>query len=195
MAVVLNEESVLAQPFGVRASRKRLITTSNIPETNILLDRWTLDPGGDVDVNLSSTSVAWFHLLEGESTIQWSGSKDRLDNAHAVFLAPGSRARMTTATGAHVLYVEVPHAARFGVEEASGAPRSRIIDWKREPLLDSKHDSRKRIYMATPKLIGTRAMKCEIDHLSPLHLRLQAPARGRRTLQVRGGRHRNGICG
>jgi quercetin dioxygenase-like cupin family protein len=32
----------------------------------------------------------------------------------------------------------------------------------REPVLDSEHDARKRIYLVTPKLFGTRAIKGEM---------------------------------
>jgi quercetin dioxygenase-like cupin family protein len=38
----------------------------------------------------------------------------------------------------------------------------KVVDWAREPVLDSKHDARKRIYVATPKLTGTKALKAEI---------------------------------
>jgi quercetin dioxygenase-like cupin family protein len=162
MAVVFNEHDVAAEPFGSGATRQRLITAAGIPGSSVLLDRWTLAPGAEVQVHVPSTSVAWFHLLEGVAAFAWPAGTDRLDEAHAVFLASGSQARLASSDGATVLYVEVPHAERYGVEDGSASPTSRVIDWKREPLLDSKHDSRKRIYMATPKLFGTRAMKCEM---------------------------------
>ena len=36
------------------------------------------------------------------------------------------------------------------------------MDWTREPVLDSEHDARKRIYLVTPKLFGTKAVKGEM---------------------------------
>jgi quercetin dioxygenase-like cupin family protein len=36
------------------------------------------------------------------------------------------------------------------------------VDWKREPVLQSEHDARKRIYLVTPKLFGTKAIKGEM---------------------------------
>ncbi len=38
----------------------------------------------------------------------------------------------------------------------------RVMDWTREPVLDSVHDNRKRIYLVTPKLFGTKAVKGEM---------------------------------
>ena len=37
-----------------------------------------------------------------------------------------------------------------------------MVDWTREPVLDSEHDARKRIYLVTPKLFGTKAVKGEM---------------------------------
>ncbi len=38
----------------------------------------------------------------------------------------------------------------------------RLTDWTREPVLDSEHDARKRIYLVTPGLFGTKAVKGEM---------------------------------
>lgn len=162
MAVVFNEHDVAPEPHGIRAKRQRLITAAGVPGTRVLLDRWTLAPGGEVPVQVPATGAAWFHVLEGEADFTWPDGAERLGDAHAAFLAAGSQARLASQAGATVLYVEVPDAAQYGVDENATVPATRVIDWKREPLLDSKHDSRKRIYMATPKLFGTRAMKCEM---------------------------------
>jgi len=37
-----------------------------------------------------------------------------------------------------------------------------VVDWTCEPVLASEHDARKRIYVATPALFGTKAIKCEM---------------------------------
>jgi quercetin dioxygenase-like cupin family protein len=37
-----------------------------------------------------------------------------------------------------------------------------LTDWTREPVLDSEHDARKRIYLVTPGLFGTKAVKGEM---------------------------------
>lgn len=61
-----------------------------------------------------------------------------------------------------LLYVEIPDVGRVDSDFSAASVRSNVLDWTREPVLDSKHDARKRIYMATPKLFGTRAIKCEM---------------------------------
>jgi quercetin dioxygenase-like cupin family protein len=54
------------------------------------------------------------------------------------------------------------HAARFDPQMKTTPPQMRIVDWTQEPVLDSEHDARKRIYMVTPKLFGTHAIKGEM---------------------------------
>jgi quercetin dioxygenase-like cupin family protein len=63
---------------------------------------------------------------------------------------------------AQVLFAEVPTAADLDPGLSDAPPPLRVIDWKREPVLDSEHDARKRIYLVTPKLFGTKAIKGEM---------------------------------
>jgi quercetin dioxygenase-like cupin family protein len=61
----------------------------------------------------------------------------------------------------------VPDAQRFD-PDINDMPRVlRHTDWTREPILESEHDARKRIYMATPALAGTNAFKGEMITYPP----------------------------
>jgi quercetin dioxygenase-like cupin family protein len=85
-----------------------------------------------------------------------------LTDAHIALLPPGFQGALQSAGGAALLYAEVPEAACFDPGFDSNPPRFRIVDWTQEPVLDSRHDARKRIYVATPKLFGTKAIKGEM---------------------------------
>ena len=66
-----------------------------------------------------------------------------------------------------VLVARVPDAQRFD-PDINDMPRGlRHTDWTREPILESEHDARKRIYMATPALAGTNAFKGEMITYPP----------------------------
>lgn len=162
MAIILNEAEIAAERFGHSARRQRLIGEPRMKGTNVLLDRVAIVPGGTVDLEVPAGGVVWLHVLEGEARLSYSRDGQRLAHEHAAFLAPRCQARLESAAGAVLLCVEVPEASRFDPDLAAHAPGSRVIDWTREPLLDSRHDARKRIYMATPKLFGTRAIKAEM---------------------------------
>ena len=162
MAVHFNEASVAAEAFGVNAARQRLLTEARVSGTNIHLDRWTLRAGGAVELDVPTKNLAWFQMLEGESTFSSPDGELALTRSHIAFLPPGFKGKLTSSAGAVLLYAEVPDAARFDANFTAKPPELRVVDWTREPVLDSEHDARKRIYVVTPKLFGTRALKGEM---------------------------------
>ena len=162
MAITFNERAVDAQSFGVNATRQRLLTEARVKGTNVLLDRWTLGPGAVIELGLAVRDLAWFQLLEGEATLSSATGSQPLTTAHVAFLPPGFRGTLAAHNDAVVLYAEVPDAARFDPQLVAEPPQLRIVDWTREPVLDSEHDARKRIYLVTPKLFGTKAIKGEM---------------------------------
>jgi len=162
MATTFSERAVEAQSFGVNATRQRLLTEARVKGTHVLLDRWTLGPGAVIELGLAVRDLAWFQLLEGEATLSSVADSHPLTTAHVAFLPPGFRGTLAARSDAVVLYAEVPDAARFDPQLAVQPPQLRIVDWTREPVLDSEHDARKRIYLVTPKLFGTKAIRGEM---------------------------------
>jgi quercetin dioxygenase-like cupin family protein len=129
-----------------------------VPGTAILLDRLTIAPSGETWLAVPAGSVAWLQVLEGQAQLD----RDTLTDAHVAFLPPGFAASLRTQAGAALLYGEIPQAAKLDPSFASNPPSFRLADWTREPVLDSEHDARKRIYLVTPKLFGTKAVKGEM---------------------------------
>lgn len=165
MAFTINEADVSREPVDGAASgheRQRLITRARVPAARVLLDRWTLSGNGTARLTIPADSLAWFQILEGEVVLHGCGRNDALDASHIVFLPPGFSGTLAAATGAVLLVAEVPDAARHDPAFSASPPGFRIVDWTREPVLDSEHDARKRIYVVTPKLFDTRALKGEM---------------------------------
>jgi quercetin dioxygenase-like cupin family protein len=162
MAVTFNERSVDAQSFGVHAYRQRLLTEARVKGTRVLLDRWTLGPGAVIELGLAESELAWLQLLEGEAVLSSIAGSQPLSADHVAFLPPGFLGTLTPHNEATVLYAEVPDAARFDPQLTAQASKLRVVDWTREPVLDSEHDARKRIYLVTPRLAATKAVKGEM---------------------------------
>ena len=162
MAAIFNESTVAGEPAGKGASRQHLLTKTRIPGAGIVLDRLTLGPGGETRLAVPATSVAWCQVLDGEALLTYGGNRQTLSDIHVALLPPGFSARVNSERGAALLYGEIPHAARFDPGFAENPPPFRLTDWTREPVLNSEHDARKRIYLVTPKLFGTKAVKGEM---------------------------------
>jgi quercetin dioxygenase-like cupin family protein len=168
MASIFNESAVPAMEAGRGAGRQPLLTPARVPGSGILLDRLTLQGGGELRLSVPSTSVAWLQPLAGESLLRQGAQRQALtdaqilSDANVAFLPPGFAANLSSAGSAALLYGEVPNAARFDPNFTRNPPPFRLTDWTREPVLDSEHDARKRIYLVTPKLFGTKAVKGEM---------------------------------
>jgi quercetin dioxygenase-like cupin family protein len=163
VAVQVNESAVAAEPAGDGISRQRLLDQTRVARTRVTLDRLTLAPGAGLPLDVAADGLVWFQLLGGAATLSGDGRKPQaLTESHVVFLPPGFRGRLTAEGGATLILAEAPRAADLDPGFAENPPALRVIDWTREPVLDSEHDARKRIYLATPKLFGTHAIKGEM---------------------------------
>ena len=162
MAISFNQSGVAHEPAGQGATRQRLLSRDKQTETNILLDRLTLADGGEVELSVAGADIGWFQMLEGRATLTLDHRREELSDGHVAFLPPGARARLRATGSAALLYATVPDAGRFDKSFASTPPPYRAIDWRREPVLDSQHDARKRIYLVTPKMFGTKVLKGEM---------------------------------
>jgi quercetin dioxygenase-like cupin family protein len=162
MAVSFNQNSVQAQPLSRGVARQRLLTEARVPGTKVFLDRLTLDPAAALELNVAHDSVAWFQILEGKPALRHVGVRAELTDAHIAFLPPGFCGTLAATDKATLIYAEVPKAVRHDPRLQTHPPQLRIVDWTLEPVLDSVHDARRRIYIATPKLFDTDAIKGEM---------------------------------
>jgi quercetin dioxygenase-like cupin family protein len=162
MAITINESAVTALPAGAKVRRQPLLTAQHTKDGKVLLDRVSVDAGGTHVLSTAHTDLAWIQILDGEAALTHAGNVEKLNHAHIVFLPPGFSGALATVGGVEFIHATVPHAARFDPAFTSAPPIFKVVDWTCEPMLDSEHDARKRIYVATPKLFGTRAIKGEM---------------------------------
>lgn len=167
MAIQVNVDAVPPQPCGVAATRRPLLTRELVPGTNILLEQIDLSPAGSLEVDIAASDIGWFQMLSGRLAYTCSGDQRRteageIDQSHLVFLPAGCQTTLRSAGGASLLLARVPGAHRFDSSFSAASTAFRTVDWQREPVLDSQHDARQRIYLVTPKLFGTKVLKGEM---------------------------------
>jgi mannose-6-phosphate isomerase-like protein (cupin superfamily) len=161
MAITVNAGSAERDIAGLIV-RERLISRARVREAKVLLDRVTLEPGATLELQIGASDLAWLQILDGEATLDRANAIDRLGDAHSVFLPAGMTGTLRARRHTTILYAHVPDAHAPNAASAAHAPGYGIVDWTREPVLDSRHDARKRIYLVTPKLFGTRGIKAEM---------------------------------
>ena len=157
MALSFNEQSISPEPAG-GARRQRLLDPAHVPGIRFSVERLSLLAGSRLALKTQATELAWFQVLQGEATL----GGERLTDAHVVFLPPGFEDALTSGQGAVLLLARIPDVARHDASFDTGQLGLRIVDWTREPVLESQYDARKRIYLVTPKLFATKAIKGEM---------------------------------
>lgn len=162
MAISFNESSVWAEVLTPGVERQRLLTVGRVPRTKVLLDRVKLAAGASMTLRVGTGDIAWFQMLEGETALTHGSARLALGSTQIVFMPAEFSGTLTTKAGAVFLHAQVPNAVRLDPDFPNQPPQFRVVDWTREPVLDSEHDARKRVYVATPKLFGTRAIKGEM---------------------------------
>jgi quercetin dioxygenase-like cupin family protein len=167
VSAVLKLSEAAPEEIGVGATRRTIVDPARLPEANVVLSHWHMEPRGSAEITVSGESLAWLFVLKGEGRIVGSSEGLVISSAHTGCLAPGFTGRLESDAGMAMLHVEIPQAGRFDASFAATPPATRIVDWTREPVLHSKHDARRRIYVATPELFASAVIKAEIIFYPP----------------------------
>ena len=167
MGFLVNHDSVEAQSLSGGALRQRLVDTKQLPGTACLFDRVTFDAGTAMDLAVDATAVIWGQVLAGSATLLTNDAPRPLAELDAFLLPPGFTGTLRSDDGAELVVLTVPDAAGLDPDLASIGSQPQFVDLSLEPLLQSEHDERKRIYMASKALFGTTAVAGEIVIFPP----------------------------
>lgn len=163
MVCIVNQASVAAASAGRGVERRTLLDRERVAGARVEVDRLSFQPGAEMPLALEADCLGWFLMLRGALEYAVDGSVHALQEAHAVVVPMAAAGTLRAGVaGAEVLLARVPQASRLDPGIAERPPALRIVDWAHEPVLDSRHDARRRIYVATPKLTGSKAIKAEI---------------------------------
>ena len=119
--------------------------------------RLILPPGEHLSEQVGTDDLIWILVLSGCGTL----GDESIDGSSVVVAEPGCHLSLVATQSLDLLWARVPKASRFDAKIGLGNS-IRIVDWTREPVLQSEHDARTRIYMTTPALTGTTAVKAEM---------------------------------
>jgi quercetin dioxygenase-like cupin family protein len=155
-------------PFIIRANERArteltagitsevVLSPADLPDSRLTVEVLTLEPSAHVTMNTGNTELAWLQVLDGDISIDGIPT----DRFIVTMWARGATLNVTADSRAEVLVCRVPHAIDYDPDLVQDAVRR--IDWSTEPVLNSEHDSRQRIYLASTGLWGTEAVKGEM---------------------------------
>ena len=162
MAIHFNQSTIAPIITADGVARQPLLNKQRVPDILFELDRLTISPGGHKALTIAPGELAWFHMIDGTATIHTAGRELSVGASHIGLLPPSFEGSLVSDAGATLLLALVPNVERLDPAISTDPPPFRVIDWQDEPLLQSEHDARKRIYIVTPKMFGTRAIRGEM---------------------------------
>ena len=167
MGEIISEGDVAGEVLDGGARRQRLIDTVRIEGTKCLFDRVTFGPTTSMTIDVASTDIVWGQVLGGSAEFTGGDTGRPLSELDAFFLPPGTHATISSADGAEIVTLTVPDAVALDPDLTSIQAGPQFVDLSQEPLLQSEHDERQRIYMASKALFGTTALAGEIVIFPP----------------------------
>ena len=162
MAIHFNQSTVAPIVGADGIARQPLLNEQRVPGILFALDRLTVPPGGRKDIAIAAGELAWFQMIAGTAVLHTAARALALTTNHIGLLPPGFTGVLASDNGATLLFASVPDAKKLDPSIGTDPPPFRVLDWQDEPLLQSEHDARKRIYIVTPKMFGTRAIRGEM---------------------------------
>ena len=161
MPIIVRGAEVAAEAIGAGISKQSLLSPENTGSDNVLLDLLSFETGAAFDLALSEDTFGWLQVLDGSGSL--SGHDRELEPNGVTYLPLGYAGTFSAAAhGTRLLMATVPDAVRFDPDVAGTPSDVRTTDWSNEPVLQSEHDARTRIYMATRTLTGTSAYRGEM---------------------------------
>lgn len=161
MPVIVRGSEVAAEAVGAGVNRQSLLSPENTGSDNVLLDLLTFESGATFELAFGEDTFGWLQVLDGSGAL--AGYDRELEPNGVTYLPLGYAGTFSAAIdGTRLLLATVPNAVRFDPDVAGAPSGVQTTDWTNEPVLQSEHDARTRIYMATRTLTGTSAYRGEM---------------------------------
>ena len=166
MPVIVRKKDYKLIKVSAGCEVAHLLNPEVIGNDQIILDYIKIASGSEYDIKLDSGAVGWIQLLAGTGILD--GVSHPLNSNLILYLPRGLHTRyISEQSTSELLIAQIPNANRFDSEIENMPKQVCYTDWTREPILESEHDARKRIYLATPTLAGTNAFKGEMITYPP----------------------------
>jgi len=161
MPVIVRGAEVPARPVAAGVVQRTLLSTERTGSDNVLLDLYTFDEGAAFEIEFDAGTFGWLQVLAGTGSL--TDYEPALETSGVTYLPLGYAGTFSaSAAGTRLLLATVPAAARFDADVATAPRAVQTTDWTHEPVLQSEHDARTRIYMATRTLTGTSVYRGEM---------------------------------
>ena len=163
MPTIINQDSVDFKSLSKFSKHQILLDNEITGSNHVFVERFILESSGKEKIIVENEDLIGMQILSGGGTLSsHSISTQQINDSHVLFFPPGFEGEIFSENGLEVLSFRVPKIERFDANISKKELQFNCINWKEEPVLNSEHDARKRVYLVTPSLFGTKAIKGEM---------------------------------
>jgi quercetin dioxygenase-like cupin family protein len=156
MAFIVARADTVTEDLSEGVRRRIVLGRGALPDDRLRVEVLDLADGAAHEVTTDARGLAWVEVVSGAIDV----IGDVRDRGWVVMIARGRSLPLVARGATQVLVCVAPLAADYDPQLAEGARAD--VEWSREPVLSSEHDTRQRIYLASPSLWGTDAVKGEM---------------------------------
>ena len=156
MAFVVRAADRTFENLSPDITRAWVLPPGQLSDSRVSIEVLTMAPGAQYSVETGEPELMWIQVLAGNVLIDDANS----DRYIITMLARGATAIIKALGEVELFIARVPQALEY---DPLLLPDARVrVDWSTEPVLNSEHDSRMRIYLASTGLWKTEAVKGEM---------------------------------
>ena len=139
--------------------KKALLPKKLLSDERIDIAYLEIDNGKEFEIKNKPSELAWIQIIDG---LIKSG-EELFDKSKIIFLSFGIEKKFSIKNKTKLIISKIPNAINFENKQYKNFKKELLtIDWHKEPVLNSEHDSRKRIYLLSETLSKTSAVKGEL---------------------------------
>ena len=163
MPTIINQDSVDFKILSNNSKHQTLLDEETTGSDHVVVERLILEKSGKEKIIVGSEDLTGMQVLRGEGILSSNSiSEQGIDDSHVLFFPPEFEGEIFSENGLDILCFKVPKIKRFDENISEKELQFKCVNWKEEPVLNSEHDARKRVYLVTPSLFGTKAIKGEM---------------------------------
>ena len=137
----------------------KLLPAELLKDKRINIELLEIEKDIEFIISNSSTELSWIQIIEGSLSYE----DINYDSSKLLYFGLACKKKFKVQEKTTIIISRVPNGKIFENEKFIDTDKNFYsVDWHKEPILNSEHDSRKRIYLISEALAKTNAVKGEL---------------------------------
>lgn len=145
---------------------KNILNPGSLDDDRIIIDYYEMSQKSSLDFNNNENDITWIQVISGRLDTYYPNTYipgRRVDESKIIFIKGSQNISLDSSKNSTFIVTRIPN---YKIHENNANDKFesdlRIINWGNEPILQSEHDDRKRVYLLSDVLAGSDSVKGEL---------------------------------